>query len=116
MKAITHIFVTEKQVQKSVDAQIEDIRFEVYQEAVQDITAQTLATVLVTLEQCYGWKGERLRKFVECIHDTEDLMVKPSPLHHRFTHLDNLKHIKDKYNIDLRKEFPAHAERKKGNR
>lgn len=113
MKARTHILVTEKQVQKSVDNMIEDIRFEVYSEAVQDITAQTLATVMVTLEQWYGWKEERLKKFVEHIHDTEDLMVKPSPLHHRFTHLDNLKHIKEKYNIDLRKEFPAHAVKKK---
>ncbi len=113
MKARTHILVTEKQVQKSVDDMIEDIRFEVYAEAVQNITAQTLATVMVTLEQWYGWKEERLTKFVEHIHDTEDLMVKPSPLHHRFTHLDNLKHIKEKYNIDLIKEFPAHAVRKK---
>lgn len=113
MKARTHILVTEKQVQKSVDDMIDDIRYEVYAEAVQDITAQTLATVMVTLEQWYGWKEERLKKFVEHIHDTEDLMVKPSPLHHRFTHLDNLKHIKEKYNIDLRKEFPAHAVKKK---
>lgn len=108
------VYVTEKQVHAAVEAEIETIRLELYQKAVQDITVQTLATVLYTLETCYGWKEQRLKKFIECLHDTEDLMVTPSPLHHRFNHLDNEQRMKDLYNIDLEREFPAHVEPQKG--
>lgn len=103
------VYVTEAQIHNAVEAEAETIKKEVYKEAVQDITVQTLATVLYCLETCYDWKEQRLKKFVQYLHDTEDLMVNPSPLHHRFSHLDNKQRMKDLYGIDLEKEFPAHC-------
>lgn len=108
------VYVTHSQIHKAVEAKVDSIRLEIYKSAVQDITVQTLATVLKTLETCYGWKEQRLKQFIQHLHDTEDLMVNPSPLHHRFTHLDNERYIKETYNINLEKEFPAHVEIKNG--
>ena len=108
------VYTTEKQIHNAVEAEIDSVRLTIYEAAVQDITVQTLATVLKTLETCYGWKEQRLKQFIQHLHDTEDLMVNPSPLHHRFTHLDNEKYMKETYNIDLEKEFPAHVETKGG--
>ena len=108
------VYVTETQIHHAVEAEIETIKKQIYKEAVQDITVQTLATVLVTLEQYYGWKEGRLKKFVEAIHGVEDTMVNPSPLHHRYTHLDNEQHIKEKYGIDLNAEFPTKCVDKSG--
>ena len=103
------VYVTETQIHDAVEAEVETIKKEVYKEAVQDITVQTLATVLYCLETCYDWKEQRLKKFVQYLHDTEDLMVNPSPLHHRFSHLDNKQRMKELYGIDLEQEFPAHC-------
>lgn len=110
------VYVTETQIHDAVEAEIETIRKECHQEAVQAVTTQTLATVLYCLETCYGWKEQRLKKFLEYLHDTEELMVNPSPLHHRFNHLDNMKRMKERYNIDLNKEFPAHCVDERGQR
>lgn len=106
------VCVTEKQIHKAVEAKVDDIRLDIYKAVVQDISVQTLATVLKTLETCYGWKEQRLKQFIQHLHDTEDLMVNPSPLHHRFTHLDNERYMRETYNINLEKEFPAHVETK----
>ncbi len=104
------IVMTQAELKQSVQAEFEKEHLNLYREATADITAQILANVLVALEQSYGWKEKRLKDFVSALHATEDSMVTPSPLHKTYTTLDNEKHLKDKFGIDLRAEFPPNVE------
>lgn len=102
--------VSPEEVKQMVKEEFEKEHLNLYKEAMADITAQVLANVLVTMEQYYGWKGKRLRELISAIHATEDSMVTPSPLHTTYTTLDNEKHLKEKFSIDLRAEFPPNVE------
>lgn len=104
------ITVSKYELKQLVAEEFEKRHIELYKESVADISVQMLANVLVALEQYYGWKKKRLQEFVTALHATEDSMVTPSPLHKTYTTLDNEKHIKDKFGIDLRAEFPADVE------
>lgn len=103
----TKLVVTKAELKKMVAEEFEKRHIELYEESAADITVQLLSNVLVALEQYYGWKKKRLQEFVTALHITEDSMVTPSPLHRTYTTLDNEKHIKDRFGIDLRAEFPA---------
>ena len=57
-----------------------------------------------------GWGEKRLKAFVEALHDTDELQSNPSPLHRRFSGLECEEIIKDKFGVDIRKEFPPKVE------
>ena len=96
--------VSYKELKKTVEEEFTKKRYEVYADAAQDITVQVLSNVLKTLEIFYGWKQSRLEKFIACLHDYEDDMVRFG-----ITTVNNYNEIKDKFSIDLVKEFPAHV-------
>ena len=84
----------------------------IYRECADDIMQQCLITVFWTLTTNCGWGAGRLRKFADALHDVQDLMNNPSPLHHKFSALELEQIIKEKYNIDVRAEFKAQVETK----
>lgn len=104
------VTMTQEELKQAVQAEFEREHLNLYREATADITAQVLANVLVALEQNYGWKEKRLKDFINALHATEDSMVTPSPLHKTYTTLDNEEHIRKKFGIDLRAEFPPNVE------
>lgn len=104
------VTMTQAEIKQAVQEEFEKEHLQLYQRATADITAQILANVLVAMEQYYGWKEKRLKELITAIHMTEDSMVTPSPLHKTYTTLDNEKHLKDKFGIDLRAEFPPNVE------
>ncbi len=95
-------------IKKVVEEEFAKKQYEVYNDAVQDITAQVLANVLKTLEVWYGWKESRLKKFINAMHGYEEDMVRFG-----ITTTDNYNSLKQKYNIDLAEEFPAHVKQTK---
>lgn len=107
MKA--RVLTSEKDVKKAARQEYEEIREEIFRECAHDIMTQALCVVYYTLIQ-KGWREKRLKDFTTEIKATNDLMCNPSRLHHRFSPLDIEKMIKEKYGIDLRKEFEPNIE------
>ena len=95
-------------IKEVVEQEFAKRQYELYSDAVQDITAQVMANVLKTLEVWYGWKEQRIRKFINAMHGYEEDMLKFG-----ITSTDNYNHFKDDYNIDLVEEFPAHVKQHK---
>ena len=104
LKQPEKILMSREEITEIVNSEFQKKYYNLYAEAVQDISIQVLAGVLVTLDLWYGWKKDRLKKFVQTIHSQEDDMVD-----HNFSNIDNINRIKDLYGIDLEKEFPAHV-------
>ena len=98
------------EIKAAVEKEFAKQHYNLYQETVQDITVQILANVLSTLELWYGWKKDRLRKFIDTLHSEEDDMLRL-----KVTTLDNVQKVKERYGIDLYKEFPAHVEKQEDN-
>ena len=107
MKARQRLTVQQqRQAQKLLD----DDHEKTFRRCADDITQQCLITVFWTLATNYGWGAGRLRKLADALHDTQDLMNNPSPLHHKFSPLELEQIIKEKYKIDIRAEFKAQVE------
>ena len=107
MKA--HNRLTNRQKQEANKA-MSEYRVQIFTECANDITAQLLGTVFWTLATNLNWGAGRLRKFADLLHETKDLMDNPSLLHHKFSGLECLQIIKEKYGIDLAAEFSAEIE------
>lgn len=107
MKART--YTTPKEIRREVEKETAEQYEKIFRKCADELTVQVLATVIWTLmtNYKYNWGKKRIMQFIEALHDTEDMMDNPSYLHHRFSPLECEQIIKDKYGIDLRKEFPA---------
>ena len=89
---------------------------QVYAECAADVMQQTLANVLLCLERDYGWRSKRLREFVSNLQGWCDIMQTDTPITKSWTTNDNIDYFKNKYSIDLRKEFEAEVTHGDGQR
>lgn len=92
--------VTEESFNNAVKAEV----CKLYDNINADISAQILAVVLVNLEVNYGWKHDRLCKFVNNLHATAELACNTDVFGKTINTEQLIEHIKDKYGIDLRQE------------
>ena len=74
----------------------------IYDDVELDVASQTIAVVLVTLEINYGWKGERLNKFISALNATAELACKTNIFGNEVDTDDLIQHLIDKYGIDCR--------------
>ena len=95
-------------IKEVVEQEFARKQYELYSNAVQDITVQVMANVLRTLEVWYGWKDQRIRKFIHCMHGYEEDMVR-----YGISSTDNYNYFKEHFGIDLVDEFPAHVKQSK---
>lgn len=100
------VLMSQAEIKKAVEAEFTKQHYDLYCQACQDITVQVLANVLSTLELWYGWKKDRLRKFIDTLHSEEDDMLRLGT-----TTLENAQRVKERYGIDLYEEFPAVVEK-----
>lgn len=117
MKALTRlprdkpiVFNNYEDFRKAVTAEIAKEEPDIFRRHAQELIPQAFAMFLWTMDVNYGWKEKRLKQLIENLHETDYLMEHPSRLHHRFDPLDCEREIKEKYGIDLRKEFPVRVE------
>ena len=96
--------------QKAVAEEIAKQEFDIYKRHAEQLIPQLYAMVLYTLATCEGYGEKRLKRFCEHIHDIDELMENPSRLHHRFDPTDLIDVVKEKYGIDVVKEFPVRIE------
>lgn len=87
-------------------------RERIFREVADDILQQAFAAVFWTLAVNDDWGAEQLRKLADDLHETKHLMNNPSPLHRKFSPLECMEIIKEKFNIDIRAEFKAQVETK----
>lgn len=85
-----------KRHQKEVAKEMQKRYSELQGEIMQDITEQIMATVLWTLDKWYGWKGKRLRAFINAVNSTFDIMDTAE-----FDNDNNASYLKETYGIDL---------------
>lgn len=93
------ITVTQEEYTAALKAEVREL----YNKIDEDISAQILALALVCLEINYGWKQRRLRKFVGNLHAMSDF-ANANVLGKSADTRVMVKHLKDKYGIDLRQE------------
>ena len=108
------VFNSYEEFQKAVAKEMDNQEPELFVKHANDLIPQAFAVFLWTMQLNYGWGEKRLKKLVEDLHETDYLMEHPSRLHHKFDPLDCERELKEKYGIDLRKEFPVRVEDKKG--
>lgn len=110
MKARKRAGYTETEARREAARETEEQYEQIFRKCAADLTAQITATIIWTLMKNEGWGETRVKRLIEQIHDTEDLMDNPSRLHHKFSPLDCEQEIKEKFGVDLRQEFPAKVE------
>lgn len=80
---------------------------EIFSECAADVMQQTLANVLLCLERECGFGEIRLKRFVKALQSWCDVMNSPTEITGTWTTNDNIEYFKERYGIDLRKEFQA---------
>ena len=108
------VFNSYAEFQKAVAREIENQEPELFIKHANDLIPQAFAVFLWTMALNYGWRGKRLKRLVENLHETDYLMENPSRLHHRFDPIDCEREIKEKYGIDIRAEFKVRVENQQG--
>jgi hypothetical protein len=98
------------QIRREVAAEMNRQETELFKRHAEMLIPQVYAMVLYTLATCEGYGEKRLKRFCEHIHDIDELMENPSRLHHRFDPTDLIDVVKEKYGIDVVKEFPVRVE------
>lgn len=104
------VFKNYAEFQKAVADEIAKQEPEIFKKHAEMLIPQVYAMVLYTLATCEGYGEKRLKRFCEHIHDIDELMENPSRLHHRFDPTDLIDVVKEKYGIDVVKEFPVRVE------
>ena len=98
------------QIRREVAAEMDRQEPELFKKHAEMLIPQAMAMFLWTMAINYGWGKSRLRKLAEALHETDYLMDNPSRLHHRFDPTDLIELVKEKYEIDVVKEFPVRIE------
>jgi hypothetical protein len=98
-------YTTKTEIQQAVSNEFKKITEQVYAEVSADIVSQFAAVVLWTMATRYGWGKKRLTELVDALKDTSDMMSNPSRLHHRFSPVECISTLKDKYGIDVKEVF-----------
>lgn len=75
-----------------------------YSKIENDIMAQMLSVVLFSLETDYGWKRDRLRRFMDNLHSTAELASGTDVFGNKIDTEIIIQHLIDKYGIDCREE------------
>ena len=101
---------TFSQIKREVAAEMNRQEPELFKKHAEMLIPQLYAMVLYTLATCEGYGEKRLKRFCEHIHDIDELMDNPSYLHHKFDPTDLIDVVKEKYGIDVVKEFPVRIE------
>lgn len=98
--ATMNVTQLDREIKKGVMKELEAYKDEVYEKVTLDVFEQAIAVCLYTLEAEQGWKETRLRRFVVQLEDTCHLLTQDI-FGKKITTRDILKHMKEKYNIDL---------------
>lgn len=104
------VFKNYAEFQKAVADEIAKQEPEIFKRHAEMLIPQVYAMVLYTLATCEGYGEKRLKRFCEHIHDIDELMDNPSRLHHKFDPTDLIDVVKEKYGIDVVKEFLVRVE------
>ena len=74
----------------------------IYDDVELDVASQMIVVVLVTLEINYGWKKDRLTKFISALNATAELAAKTNLFGKEVDTNDLIDHLIEKYGINCR--------------
>lgn len=92
---------TPKQIDDEIARKDAELYEEHFKQIAPELCHQTLAVVLFVLEKTHGWKGKRLRDFLEAFVEVKRMMNTPTAMNHKFDPLDCLEYYRKKYGIDI---------------
>ena len=92
------ITMTKEDFEKIVKAEKEKL----YDDVENLVASQLIAVVLVTLEINYGWKKDRLTKFINALNATAELAAKTNLFGKEVDTNDLIDHLIEKYGINCR--------------
>lgn len=87
----------------SVNKAVEKEYKQIFNLAVDEITYQIYAIVLTTLDKSYGFRKNRLRKFIKEVEAMSKLMV-DNPMRGEFDAYKCMDYLQDRFGINLREE------------
>lgn len=96
--------LSEKKARTLIKEEFEKRYEELFNSARKDLSAQLMAVVLVTLDKTYGFKGKRLKRFIQDVEANFKLIIDNSFATKTDTQT-YIDYIKDKYGIDLDEEI-----------
>ena len=88
--------------QEDLENIVKSEKAKTYDAAENLVASQLIAVVLVTLEINYGWKKDRLNKFISALNATAELACKTNIFGNEVDTDDLIQHLIDKYGIDCR--------------
>ena len=97
------IVTSESAIRQKVQEEYQKYKDEVYRQVMEDVIPQILAIVFLTLSNDFGFGKKRLLKIISGMKAYCKLM-NTEIFNHKFTTLDLIKQLKDKYGIDLDEE------------
>lgn len=101
---------TREEIKKQVERELEDGYERIFRQCADDLIVQFTSSLFWTMATRFGWGKKRLRELADALHDTEDMMSRPTAMNHRFGPLECEKTVRERYGIDLREEFKAIVE------
>lgn len=87
----------------SVNKEVEKKYKEIFDLAVDEVAYQIYAIMLTTLDKSYGFRKNRLRKFIKEVETISKLMV-DNPMRGEFDAYKCMDYLEDKHGINLREE------------
>lgn len=97
------IATSESAIRKKVQEEYQKYEDEVYRQVVEDVVPQVLAIVFLTLSNDFGFGRKRLLKVIDGMKAYCKLL-NTEIFNRKFTTLDLIKQLKDKYGINLDEE------------
>ena len=97
------IVTSESAIRQKVQEEYQKYKDEVYRQVMEDVIPQILAIVFLTLSNDFGFGKKRLLKIISGMKAYCKLM-NTEIFNRKFTTLDLIKQLKDKYGIDLDEE------------
>ena len=95
---------------------VQQYKDELFEQNASEILQQVIAAVMIVHEKNDGWKDIRQKRFIENLKDYLSLMHSKDFFGREWDNDENIDYIKDRYGIDLRKEFQAETKKSNKNR
>lgn len=103
MKA-NYVTLSESAIRRKIEEVYQKKKDQVYENVMKDVLPQFMAVCLCELSREFGFGEKRLRRFLDGIIAEFEVM-NAGVLENKYSPLDCLKYLKEKYEIDVDKEF-----------
>lgn len=108
MKA-NYVTLSESAIRRKIEEEYQKKKDQVYEAVMKDVLPQFTAVCLCELSREFGFGEKRLRRFLDGVTSEFEVM-NAGVLEKKYSPLDCLKYLREKYEIDVDKELGNESE------